>query len=196
MTSDIRADLVARYRAGMARDGIDLITNDWVTKDTGTFRQTAVLAAITARPRPGLLLLQRPAAMRTHAGHIALPGGKLDPGETHLEAALRETEEELGIDRTLVDVIGPCDPMLTGTMFEMVPILAIVPADLTIIPNDEEVAEWFEVPLDHVLDPAQHLREWHEIGQHRLEAWTINWQGRKIWGATAMIIINIARRLG
>ncbi len=193
--TDLYTRLEALHVAGHERNDLDLIENAWISRDSGQFRQSAVLAAVTDRPRPGLLLLQRPATMRTHAGHYALPGGKVDEGETHAAAAVREAHEELGISPALVRVIGLCDPMLTGSMFEIVPVLAVVPGDVQIEPNHHEVAHWFEAPLDHVLDPGNHRMEDHEVGGRTFQSWTIRWEDHRIWGATAMVIMNLARRL-
>jgi 8-oxo-dGTP pyrophosphatase MutT (NUDIX family) len=192
--TDLQTHLTRLHTAGHARGEIDLIVNPW-TPAKGEFRPSAVLAAVTDRPDPGVLLLYRPETMRSHAGHIALPGGKVDPGETMAQTALREAHEELGIDPATVRLIGPGDMLRTGTFYEMNPIIGIVPADIAITPNPDEVADWFEAPLGHVLDPANHAQEEISIGERTFNVWTIRWNGHRIWGATAMILINIGRRL-
>jgi len=158
-------------------------------------RAAAVLIAVTDRPEPGVLLTHRTPDMRQHAGQVAFPGGKLDPGEDAITAALREADEELALPPALVRVIGASDRFVTGTGYDITPVLGVVPPDLPLVPNPSEVAGWFEVPLDHLFDPANHVgrtREWR--GRTR-ETIDIEWGGHLIWGVTAAIIVNLSRRL-
>jgi 8-oxo-dGTP pyrophosphatase MutT (NUDIX family) len=161
----------------------------------GEVRPAAVMVGITDRSRPGLLLTHRPQGMRQHAGQIAFPGGKLDPGEDVVAAALRETHEELGINPSEISIIGATDRFITGTGYDITPVLGLVPPDLPITPNPAEVSAWFEAPLDFVLDPANRVRKHMEYrGMHR-EYTEIVWQEHRIWGITAAIIENLAERL-
>jgi 8-oxo-dGTP pyrophosphatase MutT (NUDIX family) len=160
------------------------------------FRPAAVLAALTDRgDEPGLLLLHRPASMRSHPGQIALPGGGIDPGENPVEAALREAWEELGINQDDVRVIGTSDVYRTHSGFEITPVLGVVPPDLEIKPNPAEVAQWFEAPARFVLDPANHRQQWTEWEGMPRAYYEILWQGHQIWGITAAILVNLSRRL-
>jgi 8-oxo-dGTP pyrophosphatase MutT (NUDIX family) len=163
------------------------------------FKPAAVLIAITDRPRPGMLLLHRPSTMRAHPGQVALPGGRLDPGETAIEAALREADEELGLKGTDVQVIGTSDLYRTGSGYEITPVVAVVPADLAITPNPAEVAQWFEVPVDFVLDPANQLTRTVDFEGRRHSFIEITWndgrQDHVIWGVTGAILHNLAARL-
>ena len=155
----------------------------------------AVLVPITDRPRPGLILTQRTETLRKHAGQVAFPGGRIDPGEDAVAAALREADEEIALPRDAVRVIGAADRYRTGTGFSITPIVAIVPPDLALIPSEAEVASVFEVPLDFVLDSANHRAVsamWHGRERHYYE---MIWQDRRIWGATAGMIVNLSRRL-
>jgi 8-oxo-dGTP pyrophosphatase MutT (NUDIX family) len=160
-----------------------------------TFRAAAVLVALTEREDPGILLLHRPSHMRSHPGQIAFPGGGIDPGESPVEAALREAHEELGIDPGLVRVIGTSDVYKTHSGFEITPVLATVPPDIEIVPNPTEVAQWFEAPASFVLDPANHKQQWIEWEGDQRAYNEIVWQGHNIWGITAALIVNLSRRL-
>ena len=155
----------------------------------------AVLIAITDRPEPGVILTVRHADMRTHAGQVAFPGGRLDPGEGASEAALREAEEEVGLDPSAVQVIAPLDQYRTVTGYVVTPVLAVVPPDLPLTPHDFEVADWFEAPLAHLLDPAQQRREAAMFRGRERHYYVIDWEGRRIWGATAAMLVNLSRRL-
>jgi len=159
------------------------------------FRPAAVLIAITEREEPGMLLLHRPSNMRSHPGQIAFPGGKLDPGENAVEAALREANEELGIPEQEVRIIGTSDIYHTHSGFEITPVLGMVPPDLEIVPNPTEVAQWFEAPADFVLDPANHEQQWIEWEGSMRAYYEIPWHGHQIWGVTAAILVNLSRRL-
>jgi 8-oxo-dGTP pyrophosphatase MutT (NUDIX family) len=119
----------------------------------------------------------------------------MDPGESPVDTALREAHEELGIDPAQVRVIGEGDPMRTGTGFEITPVIGLVPPDIPIIPNPSEVAQWFEAPLDHVLNPANHHMRVGQFKDARLPFWEIDWGEHRIWGATAGLIVNLSRRL-
>jgi len=188
--------LEALHRAGHARDDLALEQDSRVTDPQRQFREAAVLVAITERERPGLLLIHRPSNMRSHPGQVALPGGKLDAGEGPVEAALREAHEELGIAPASARVIGESDRYFTGSGFAITPVLATVPPDLELNPNPAEVAQWFEAPLDHVLDPANQ-RAVHTEWQGRAHTyWEIMWQEHRIWGVTGGLLVNLSRRLG
>ena len=154
-----------------------------------------VLVAITDRPDPGVILTQRTDTLRTHAGQVAFPGGRLDPGEDAVVAALREAEEEIALPRAQVQVIGAVDRYRTVTGYTVTPVLAIVPADVPLVASEAEVASVFEVPLDFLLDPANQVEasaEWRGRTRHYYE---IRWQDHRIWGATAAMIVNLSRRL-
>ncbi|MFC4256386.1 CoA pyrophosphatase [Altererythrobacter xixiisoli] len=158
-------------------------------------RPAAVLVAITDRDEPGVILTHRPEAMRAHPGQVAFPGGKIDEGEDALRAALREAREELAIQAEDVRLIGASDRFITGSGYDVTPVLGLVPPDLPLVPNPAEVSSWFEAPLSFVLDPANHISkigEWRGEPRGYIE---INWQGHRIWGITAAILANLGRRL-
>ena len=159
------------------------------------FRPAAVLAAMTEREDPGFLLLHRPSTMRAHPGQIAFPGGKIDPGETPTEAALREAWEELGIRESDVRIIGTSDLYRTHSGYEITPVLAVVPPDIEIHPNPTEVARWFEAPAAFLLDPANHIERQVEWEGSMRTYYEITWAEHQIWGVTAALIVNLSRRL-
>jgi 8-oxo-dGTP pyrophosphatase MutT (NUDIX family) len=155
----------------------------------------AVLIAITDRPEPGLILTVRREHLRTHAGQIAFPGGRVDPGEDPISAAVREAHEELGLDPALVNVAGTLDDYRTVTGYVVTPVVSVVPAGLALFPHENEVADWFEAPLAFLLDRANQRLESAVFGGRERRYWQIEWNGRRIWGATAAMIVNLSRRL-
>ncbi|MFM6949970.1 MAG: CoA pyrophosphatase [Novosphingobium sp.] len=190
------SELVARLRAlheqGHAQELDNLLSDE---RHDGIYRPAAVLAAITERERPGFLLIHRPSNMRSHPGQVAFPGGKIDPGETPVEAALREAWEELGIHERDVTVIGTSDTYRTGTGYEVTPVIAVVPPDLELNPSPTEVAQWFEAPVDFVFGRANQVEQsafWQGAERRYIE---IMWQQHRIWGVTAAIIHNLSRRI-
>ena len=174
----------------------ELIGGDVLEEEGSGPIPAAVLVAVVERPDPGVILTLRPETMRKHAGQISFPGGRIDPGdEGAVGAALREGEAEIGLDREAVEVIGNADSYRPITGFEVTPVVGIVPPDLPLTPHPGEVADVFEAPLHYLLDPAhQHMRSaiWRGRERHYYE---IEWQGRRIWGATAAMIVNLGRRL-
>ena len=173
-----------------------LLADDLDPGEIGDAAPAAVLVAVVDRPgAPGLLLTRRNASMRNHAGQVAFPGGRIDSGETPVEAALREAEEELALDPAAARLVGTLDPYVTGTAFIVTPVLAIVPPDLPLVPAPAEVDAIFEAPLADLLDP-QRWREEQAPWQGRVRRyWRIDYEGHDIWGATAAMIVNLARRL-
>ncbi|MET3437529.1 CoA pyrophosphatase [Sphingomonas sp. 1185] len=191
--------LAERLAQAMARIPVaDLLTGDGdiLPETAATPTAAAVLVPVTDRAEPGLVLTQRTEHLRNHAGQIAFPGGRADPGDVDLVAtALREAEEEIGLSPHAVTVIGLADRYRTVTGFEVTPVLGVIPPDLTLYPSEAEVANLFEVPLAYVLDPAHHRRvsaPWRGQTRHFYE---ILWNDRRIWGATAAMIVNLSRRL-
>jgi 8-oxo-dGTP pyrophosphatase MutT (NUDIX family) len=155
----------------------------------------AVLIAMTDRPEPGVILTVRRDDMRTHAGQVAFPGGRIDPGEDPTAAALREAQEEILLDPARCDIVGAIEPYRTVTGYLVTPVCAVIPPDLPLEPHEREVADWFEAPLHFLLDPAnQQLRSAQFRGETR-HYYELLWEDRRIWGATAAMIVNLSRRL-
>ncbi len=156
----------------------------------------AVLVPIVDRSEPSVILTLRPETMRKHAGQISFPGGRIDPSdEGPVDAALREAEEEIALPRSAVEIVGVADRYRTITGFEVTPVLGVIPPDLPLAAHEQEVAAIFEVPLHYLLKPEHHVvRTVMWRGRERCY-YEINWQGRRIWGATAAMIVNLSRRL-
>lgn len=190
--------LRAALLAGHANDiGIALTdTRDPRIREDTLLAPAAVLVAITDRPEPGLILTQRSASLRKHAGQIAFPGGRVDEGDAdETTAALREAQEEIGLPAHLVDIIGTSDRYHTFTGFDIVPVLGVIPPDLPLTPQADEVADWFELPLSFALDPANRMKKHIDIQGDGRHFYEIMWKGRRIWGITAAILVNLSRRL-
>jgi 8-oxo-dGTP pyrophosphatase MutT (NUDIX family) len=176
-------------------DGIAFLPGDHPDLPGRKAVEAAVLVAVTDRPDPGVILTRRTETLRRHAGQVAFPGGRLDPGEDAVAAALREADEEVALPPAAVEVAGLADPYLTVTGYRVQPVVGVVPPDLPLSPAEAEVASVFEVPLRFLLDGANHRtasREWQ--GRER-RYYEILWEDRRIWGATAAMIVNLARRL-
>ena len=191
------ADLFERlshlYEEGHARELSGLL--DDASLSDGRATPAAVLIAVTDREEPGVILTQRPRGMRDHPGQVAFPGGKLEPGESAIKAALREAEEELALPQSAPRVIGTSDLYQTGTGFLVTPVLAVVPPDLPLVPSPSEVEAWFEVSLETLLTPSNwESQEVHWKGKWR-RYFEMNYEGFRIWGVTAAIILNLARRI-
>jgi 8-oxo-dGTP pyrophosphatase MutT (NUDIX family) len=155
----------------------------------------AVLIAITDRPDPGVILTVRREHLRTHAGQVAFPGGRLDAGEDAVRAALREANEEILLEPDAVDVVGHIEPYRTVTGYIVTPVLGVIAPDLPLEPHEHEVADWFEAPLAFLLN-AQHQQLRSALFQGRTRHYyEIMWNDRRIWGATAAMLINLSRRL-
>lgn len=173
-----------------------LLPGDLLEGHDGETHEAAVLVAITDRPEPGLILTQRRDDLRTHAGQVAFPGGRIDQGEDAAAAALREAQEELGLNPALVRLLGETDSYCTVTGYWVTPVVGIVPPDVELTPNPAEVADWFEAPLDFVLNPINQRCMSAEYRGRTRQYYRIDWEGRQIWGATAAMLVNLSRRIG
>ena len=164
----------------------------------------AVLVAIVMRQQPMVLLTQRTVHLSTHSGQIAFPGGKTDAHDADAAAtALREAQEEVGLDPSFVDVLGVMPHYVTGSAFIITPVVALVQPDFTLTPNAFEVADVFEVPLEFLMNPAHHRHHVFEWEGVRREWLSMPYQDdsnehvteRFIWGATAGMLRNFYRLL-
>jgi 8-oxo-dGTP pyrophosphatase MutT (NUDIX family) len=157
----------------------------------------AVLVGMVDRP-DGLtvLLTQRTAHLTDHAGQISLPGGRVEPSDPdHIFAALREAEEEVGLPPSHVEVIGRLDTWITGTGYEIIPVVGFVRVPYPMIPDPSEVADVFEVPLRFIVDPLNHQSASRESNGVTRTFFVLPYENRYIWGATAGMLINLAEVL-
>ena len=157
----------------------------------------AVLVPLVERPGGlSVLLTRRTEHLRRHAGQIAFPGGRADPGELPWQTALREAQEEVGLDPSLVDLAGLSDPFWTRTGYVITPVVGFVNPGLSVTPNPDEVAEVFEVPFAFLMDAANHRSQMREFpgGQSAL-VWAMPYGDRHIWGVTAMMLRTLHARL-
>ena len=188
--------LAERLRAALLDEGkADLLPGDMLELGNDEGTSAAVLIAVTDRPEPGVILTVRREHLRTHAGQVAFPGGRVDAGEDAVTAAIREAHEEVLLDPTAVRLVATLDPYRTVTGYVVTPVLSVVPPDLPLEPHEHEVADWFEAPLAFLLDPANQQRQSALFRGTTRHYYEINWNNRRIWGATAAMIVNLSRRL-
>jgi 8-oxo-dGTP pyrophosphatase MutT (NUDIX family) len=156
----------------------------------------AVLVPIVHGQSPGILLTRRTAHLSSHAGQVAFPGGRIDPGDASPEAAaLREAEEEIGLSPRDVELLGRLPDYVTGTGFRVTPVLGLLRGMPELHPSPDEVDAVFQLPLSVLLDPAApRRRRAHFRGRWR-EFWVWPHPEHYIWGATAAILVHLAHRL-
>ena len=157
----------------------------------------AVLIAVTREAEPQLLLTRRSADLRRHPGQIAFPGGRIDPEDADaVAAALREAEEEVALDRSVVEVLGLADTYETGTGFRITPVIGWLDRPPTLKASEDEVAEIFEAPWSFLMDVTNHRRDHLDppSGPRRW-FWAMPYEERYIWGVTAGILRGLHARI-
>ncbi len=159
--------------------------------------RAAVLVPLVERPQGWFVLLTlRAADLAAHAGQISFPGGHIEPEDPDaIHAALREAEEEIGLPTNHVEVVGRLDTWLTGTGFEITPVVGLVRPPDSFVPDPVEVAEIFEVPLEFILDRRNHQTQSRELRGVLRSFFVLPYQHRNIWGATAGMLVNLAEAL-
>ena len=156
----------------------------------------AVLVPIILRDEPSLLLTKRTAHLKSHAGQVSFPGGRIDPEDLHAEAAaLREAEEEIALDPAKVEIVGRMNDYVTGTGYVITPVLGLLPPGLTFSPSPHEVDAVFEFPFSVLLDPEAPRRQQQHVRGVWREYWVWPHPEHFIWGATAAIMVHLAGKL-
>lgn len=160
-------------------------------------RDAAVLVPVVDHGSEATLLLtKRTDTLRNHSGQVAFPGGRVDPGDGSPErAALRETEEEIGLSSDFIDIVGRMPDYVTGSGYRIAPVLATVRPGFMLTINADEVDDAFEVPLRHLMDPANHRRESRVWQENERFFYTMPHDRHHIWGITAGIIRTLYERL-
>jgi 8-oxo-dGTP pyrophosphatase MutT (NUDIX family) len=190
----LRARLLQEPPDMRAHDDYDLVPE----LRSAAFRavKAAVLLPIVVRAEPTLLFTRRTESLARHSGQISFPGGRSEAGDlSPVETALRETLEETGVGAGYVTVAGYLDRYLTGTGFDIQPVVGLLAQGFVLAPDPREVANVFEVPLAFLLDPANRRRETRRIGGRERRFYAFTYQQHEIWGATAAIIVDLAARL-
>jgi 8-oxo-dGTP pyrophosphatase MutT (NUDIX family) len=184
-----------RLRLTAGGGGGDHVLNPGMTTQP-SYRDAAVLIPVIARSPLSVLFTLRTPRLAAHAGQVAFPGGKIDPGDASpAAAALREAEEEIGLDPKSVTLIGQLDPYLTATGFRIAPVLARIDPPQAFRINRDEVEEIFEVPLAVLMRQGAMRRSSRVFGGRERHFYELEFEGHTIWGATAGIIVNLYQRV-
>jgi 8-oxo-dGTP pyrophosphatase MutT (NUDIX family) len=164
--------------------------------DAAQLIRAAVLVPIIDATIPRVLLTVRDAGLRSHAGQVAFPGGRIDPDDDGpVGAALREAWEEVGLHADQIDIVGAARAYATGSGYLITPVVGVIPDGLALTPHEAEVAGVFEVPLDHLIADANHLPKSGTFNGVERHYYEIDWPAERIWGITAGLIVNLAPRL-
>lgn len=156
-------------------------------------REAAVLVPLVDRVEgPTVIFTQRTAHLTAHAGQISFPGGRRETYDHSPEdTALRETEEEIGLTRDRIEILGRLDTYVTRTGFRVTPVVGMVRPPIELVPDPTEVEEVFEVPLTFILDPDNPKRDSREFMGGQRHFYVFPYQQRYIWGATAGMLVNL-----
>jgi 8-oxo-dGTP pyrophosphatase MutT (NUDIX family) len=195
LTLDVPAALTD-LGATAVRGDLDLDPESWKKAGVKAIKPASVLIGVVDRPVPLVILTLRTTDLTSHAGQIAFPGGKIDPQDaTPAAAAMREAHEEIGLERGFIEPIGYLDLYLTFSGFRILPTVARVAPGHRLTLNRSEVSDAFEVPLEFLMQPDNHLRRSRNWNGITRQYYAMPYQDRYIWGVTAGILRNLYERL-
>jgi len=186
-----------RERLKRAPAAFSVYGDDGAGRDPAALTAAAVLVPIVTHPGElSVLFTQRTTHLKSHAGQISFPGGRAEPGDASPEfTALRETQEEIGLAPERAEILGRLPDYFTRTGYRVTPVVGLLMPPLELAPDPREVEEVFEVPLAFLLDPSNHRREAREIQGRDASYYVLQYGGRRIWGATAGMLVNLYRHL-
>lgn len=180
-----------RFRAG---EPAPAVSEFYVDSDKPLTPAAVLVPVVVRESGPTILLTQRTSHLRDHAGQVSFPGGRREDSDASPEAtALREAQEEIGLDPAAVEILGRLAEYRTGTGFVVTPVVGLVTPPLDLKLDDFEVADVFEPPLEFLLDSRNHQRHQIELRGAMREYWAMPWQGYYIWGATAGMLVGLHR---
>lgn len=190
----ITADwLRQRFAEGSSARAKDVQHLHQMTIPLAALRPAAVLVPLVLRPSGmTVLLTKRTAHLKDHAGQVSFPGGRCEPEDgSPIRTAIREAEEEVGLESRQIEVLGTLPDYDTGTGFHVVPVVALIHPPLNLKLDDFEVADVFEPPLSFILDRDNHQRHRVEARGKLREFWAMPWEDYYIWGATAGMLVSL-----
>lgn len=196
----LKASTTGRWGSGMSREERtergDHDLNPGMLKPTKLVPAAVLVPIVERDDAPTVLLTQRTDHLTAHAGQISFPGGRMEEIDASREAAaLRETEEEVGLGSEHIEIVGQLDLYVTRTGFEVTPVVGIVTPPFSLSPDPFEVADVFEVPLSFIIDPANHQKESRLYNGMKRQFYVLPYENRYIWGATAGMLVNLAEVL-
>ncbi len=174
----------------MAPPRLETPSSDW--EDSPASRRAAVLVPLVDRTDGFTVIFgQRSKALRRHAGEVSFPGGRIEPGEDEIAAALREAQEEVALDPGRVEIVGRLDTHRASSGYAMAPHVGLVMPPIDLVPDGIEIEEVFEVPMTFLLEPRNHRRE--SLYWRGAERWysVFEYGPHYIWGVTAAILVNL-----
>ena len=188
--------ITERFRADtpnpVKKDWGDHLLNPGMGQAENLIPAAVLIPVVNREDELKVLFTRRAANLAQHAGQISFPGGHIDESDNEpIDAALRETEEEVGLPRHHIDVIGQLENYISRTGFEITPIVGVIEPPFTVVPQPSEVAEVFEVPLSFLLNPENHHRHIREISGENREFYAMPYGEYYIWGVTAGILVNL-----
>jgi 8-oxo-dGTP pyrophosphatase MutT (NUDIX family) len=194
------ASTSGRWGSGMSREERtgrgDHDLNPGMAKPTELVPAAVLVPIVERQGGLTILLTQRTDHLSAHAGQISFPGGRMEDIDASVEdAALRETEEEVGLRRQHIELVGQLDLYVTRTGFEVTPVVGIVTPPFAIKPDPFEVAEVFEVPLSFIIDPKNHQKQSRQYKGIERQFYVLPYEDRYIWGATAGMLVNLSEVL-